>query len=85
MQYPILVAIHQANNEKQILLCEPNYAGECANLRLSASEASGTYRDPWQFIVETKNSVKNDENFQQCAILEPLYNKVRTHFITQSR
>ena len=58
---------------------------ECANLRLSASEASGQHRDPWQFIVETKNSVKNAENFQQCAILEPLYNKVRTHFITQSR
>ena len=42
-----------------------------SNLRLSASEASGQHRDPWQFIVETKNSVKNAENFQQCAILEP--------------
>ena len=41
-----------------------------SDLRLSASEASGQHRDPWQFIVETKNSVKNAENFQQCAILE---------------
>ena len=41
-----------------------------SNLRLSASEASGQYKDPWQFIVETKNSFKNSEIFADCAILE---------------
>ncbi len=41
-----------------------------SNLRLSASEASGTYRDPWQFIVVTKNSFKNSESFQNCCDLE---------------
>ena len=43
---------------------------QVSDLWLSASEAIGQYRDPWQFIVETKNSVKNAENFQQSAILE---------------
>ena len=53
-----------------------------SNLRLSASEASGTYRDPWDFVVRAKNSLKNRESFQNCELLVPLYNQVRTHFIT---
>jgi len=54
-----------------------------SNLRLSASEASGTAQHPWDFVLSAKTAVKNDENFQQCAFLEPLYNQVRTHFQAQ--
>ena len=55
-----------------------------SNLQLSASEASGQYRDPWDFVVRAKNSLKNSESFQNCELLVPLYNQVRTHFIKQS-
>ena len=88
MQYTYNLQVLQdisANNEKQILFCEPNLVAECANLRLSASEASGQTVHPWDFLQEIKNSLKNRESFQNCCDLEPLYNKVRTHFITQSR
>ena len=40
-----------------------------SNLQLSASEASGTYRDPWDFVVRAKNSLKNRESFQNCELL----------------
>ena len=55
-----------------------------SNLQLSASEASGQTVQPWDFLQETKNSFKNSEIFADCALLEPLYDKVKTHFITQS-
>ena len=42
-----------------------------SNLRLSASEASGTAQHPWDFLAETKNSFKNSEIFANCALLEP--------------
>jgi len=41
-----------------------------SNLRLSASEASGTAQHPWDFLVEFKNSLKNNESFQNCCDLE---------------
>ncbi len=41
-----------------------------SNLRLSASEASGTAQHPWDFMLSAKTAVKNDENFQQCDLLE---------------
>ena len=41
-----------------------------SNLRLSASEASGTAQHPWDFLQETKNSFKNSEIFANCALLE---------------
>ena len=41
-----------------------------SNLRLSASEVSGTAQSPWDFIGETKNSIKNGENFEICSLLE---------------
>ena len=41
---------------------------ECANLRLSASEASGTATDPWDFVMRAKNSCKQDANLQNCGI-----------------
>ena len=42
-----------------------------SNLRLSASEASGTAQHPWDFVLSAKTAMKNDENFLQCAFLEP--------------
>src|SRR3989339_1990692 len=42
-----------------------------SNLQLSASEASGQYRDPWDFVVRAKNSLKNSESFQNCELLVP--------------
>ncbi len=42
-----------------------------SNLRLSASEASGTAQHPWDFLQETKNSFINSEIFANCALLEP--------------
>ncbi len=42
-----------------------------SNLQLSASEASGQYRDPWDFVVRAKNSLKNRESFQNCELLVP--------------
>ena len=41
-----------------------------SNLRLSASEASGTAQHPWDFLAEYKNSFKNSEIFANCALLE---------------
>lgn len=41
-----------------------------SNLRLSASEASGTAKHPWDFVQETKNSLKNRESFQNRCDLE---------------
>ena len=40
-----------------------------SNLQLSASEASGTYRDPWDFVVRAKNSLKNVCDFENCELL----------------
>ena len=38
-----------------------------SNLQLSASEASGTYNEPWDFVVRAKNSCKHLENLQLCG------------------
>ena len=74
---PMSKWIVQAENLPVIAECDDLLAKKIiskqlfgSDLRLSGSVASGQHRDPWQFIVETKNSVKNAENFQQCAILE---------------
>ena len=40
-----------------------------SNLLLSASEASEEPQHPWDFIVETKNSARNSEISEKCAIL----------------
>ena len=71
--------MNKANTSNRVTLI-----AECAILQLSASAASGTYRDPWDFVVRAKNSLKNRESFQNCELLVPLYNQARTHFITQS-
>ena len=70
--------MNKANTRNRVTLI-----AECANLLLSASEASGEPQHPWDFIVETKNSARNGEISEKCAILVPLYNKVRTHFISK--
>ena len=41
-----------------------------SNLRLSASEASGTAQHPWDFLAEFKNSIKNGGDFEKCDFLE---------------
>jgi len=40
---------------------------------------------PWDFLAEFKNSLKNNENFQNCCDLEPMYQLVRTHFVAHSK
>lgn len=89
---PMSKWIVQAENLPAIAECDDLLAKKVvskeifgSNLRLSASEASGQPVQPWDFLQETKNSFKNSEIFANCALLEPLYNKIRTHFITQCR
>ena len=56
-----------------------------SNLQLSASEASGQYSDPWDFVMRAKNSCKHLENLQLCGDWVPLYDEVKTHFISKCR
>ena len=56
--------MNKANTSNRVTLI-----AECAILQLSASAASGTYRDPWDFVVRAKNSLKNRESFQNCELL----------------
>ena len=56
---------------------------ECANLRLSASEASGEPEHPWDFVLSAKNSFKNGGDFEKSGKLEHLYQLIRTHFISK--
>ena len=58
---------------------------ECANLQLSASEASGQYSEPWDSVVRAKNSCRHLENLQLCGAWVPLYDEVKTHFISKYR
>ncbi len=71
--------IDQAENLPTIAECDDLLAKKVvakqmfgSNLQLSASEASGTYREPWDFVVRAKNSLKNAGDFENCELLVTL-------------
>jgi len=70
--------ISRANTLKQVTI-----TAECANLRLSASAASGEPQHPWDFVLSAKNSARNNVISENCEILEHLYQLIRTHFISK--
>ncbi|EKD80774.1 MAG: hypothetical protein ACD_40C00012G0004 [uncultured bacterium] len=61
---PILFGSCRPNISKQIPKDRINTVAECADLRLSASAASGEYRDPWKFTIDATNRSKKAENLQ---------------------
>jgi len=74
---PMQKWIVQAENLPAIAECDDLLAKKVrskeifgSDLRLSASVASGTAQSPWDFIGETKNSIKNGGDFEICSLLE---------------
>jgi hypothetical protein len=55
---------------------------ECVNLLLSARRARGEPQHPWDYLLGAKKESKICKKSEKPAILESLYNKVRTHFLT---
>ncbi len=86
---PMLKWINQAENMPVVAECGTLAQVKSAakeifgsDLWLSASEASGEYRDPWKFVVDATNRCKKAENLQNsCAWVGPLGFGPRTPYL----